>query len=134
MRPHIAFYEEKTEVVPAIQQLRTSRIILTSPHNTEPMLPLDRLGRACLVYSGNWDNRGSLWDDTLYHVERLVSQYRERTGEYPAEICLSLARELARARHLIRKYCPRDHRAKAIPFVWEWHNVGRYEVLVRGRQ
>lgn len=95
---------------------------------TEPLLPIDKLGRSYLVSFVKWQ-QGLLWDDTLYHCERLVERYRELSrGHYPQEIVLPAQRYFVRK---VDRFYPRELSACPIPFKYE-DATANYEVLVRG--
>jgi hypothetical protein len=95
----------------------------------EPLLPLDGLCRPYLVSFVRWDGRGLLWDDTIYHVWRLVDDYyRHSKGRYPTEIVLPAQRYFVRR---CNRFYPMVHSARPIPFKYEDCNAP-YEVLVRG--
>ena len=119
--------------------VRVKALVLPKPalRDTEPMLlpvdSLDSLGRSYLAYTGEWDaSHCSLWEDTVYQVERLVRRYLERMGCYPDEILLSLQRYRAMPEK-VKSYWPYDKHTKPITYGWEWRNVNSYEVLVRGK-
>jgi hypothetical protein len=96
---------------------------------TEPLLPLDGSCRPYLVSFMRWDGRGLLWDDTIYHVWRLVDDYRKYSkGRYPTEIVLPAQRYFVRR---CSRFYPMVHSARPIPFKYEDCNAP-YEVLVRG--
>src|SRR5437016_469042 len=104
--------------------VRMKAIVLPKPSScdTEPMLlpvdSLDSLGRPYLAYSGEWDaNRCSLWEDTVYQVERLVRRYLERMSSYPDEILLSLQRYRAKPGR-VKSYWPYNKHIEPIAYGW----------------
>lgn len=128
-----------TERLPVVRVARSTTPV--SHRNTEPlpMSLIDSKGRYYLSCNERW-TQGPLWDDTLYYIEKLTEEYRKLFGVYPVEICLRAQRYFVRPQAKGKKpggrmshFYPRDIHAQPIPFVLQdWHEVERYEIVVRG--
>lgn len=117
--------EQPTERTTAVRLPK----VTTKLPATEPLLPLDDLGRPYLISRVKWDGRYLLWDDTIYHTYRLVKLYHEISkGRYPLEIVLPAARYFVRR---CENFYPIEKSARPIPFRYENYDAS-YEILVRG--
>lgn len=131
--------EQPTERTTAVRLPK----VTTKLPTTEPLLPLDNDGKQYLVSHIKYPCRlvnavapHLLWNDTLYHIERLCEQYYALSGRYPLEIVLPAHRYDARpycSKHGTRRlehFYPRKIHARPIPFRCD--ESATYEVLVRG--
>lgn len=119
--------EQPTERTTAI---RLPRVTAKLPA-TEPMLPLDQLGRPYLVsFAKRTHIYGTLSDDTICQVSDMIERYRQLSrGRYPREIVLNAERYFVRRCN--RFYPFGDKSAPPIPFRYE-DAAATYEIIVRG--